>query len=238
VIEDPDDEKTAAFSIEDMGLDDDDDEKTAAFNINDLPLDDAPPARQPQRTLVGHPVLPKATAPRAAPVRSTPPRAVTGRPTPAQDLASQDEATQAMNVDAMLAAIEADDDGDEKTSALSLEDIKKLNMAPPRAAMKATAKADLIDADQPTVGVKLSKPIASAPSRAAAPSASGDVPTGEGFLGSIEYFLRYESIKARAARGEIPTKVVSDVNARKGLINAGMITGGLAVLTLIAGLIA
>lgn len=245
-FEDPDDEKTAAFNIDDMGLGDDD-EKTAAFSISDLPLEDAPPVRQPQRTLVGHPILPKASAPRAAPVRSVPERAVTGRPTPFAELSSQDEATQAMNVDEMLAAIDDHDDNDEKTSALSLDDIQQLNIAPPRAAARATARDDLIDADQPTVGVKLDRPIASAPVRGPAPAkaavparpiASDDIPSGEGFLGSIVYFFRYESLKSRAARGEVPKSAVSDEVARKGLVNAAMVGGGVLVLTLIAALIA
>lgn len=243
-----DDAKTQAFNIADMGLDDDD-EKTAAFNIDDLPLDDAPPARQPQRTLVGHPVSPKAARPaptRSAPVRSAPVRSGSAAPAaPAE--ATPDEATQAMDMSAMLAAV--DDDGDEKTAAISLDEIQAMNAVAARPRGKAAEAADLIGANDKTLAMQLDKPIEelaapSAPPKAAAAkvgkaanAASTEVPSADGLMGSIAYFFQSGAIRARVERGELPKSAYDEAAAKKGLVNTAIIGGGVLALTLVAGLL-
>lgn len=253
-FEPEDDAKTQAFSIADMGLDDDGDEKTTAFNFSDLPPEDAPSqGRQPQRTLVGHPVSPSV---RPAPVRSAPVRSAAppapSRPAPAAAAPAQDEATVAMNVDAMLAAM--DDDGDEKTSAMSLDEIEQLEASKKaRMVAKATPSADLIGANDKTHAVtvadvrdafaapapKPAAPKATATAASAPGSKSGkfEVPSKDGFFGAIQYFFSFHAIKARADRGEIPRSAVDSAAAQKGLINTAVIGGGILVLTLVAGLL-
>lgn len=148
VMEADADEKTSAINLADMGLEEDEatvsvssaalkaraatrpapdydsDEKTTAFNVADLPPeDDAHDAKRPaQKTLLGHPA-PKATGGAAvrggaAPVRRAETQAIApsmSRPAPKAPAPHYD---------------------DEKTSALSLDDIDKIDAAPARPAAK------------------------------------------------------------------------------------------------------
>jgi hypothetical protein len=146
------DEKTSAINLADMGLNedeatvsvdsgairaraaakapvhDDGDEKTSAFNIADLPPEHAQEEikRQPQKTLLGHP------APRtgSAPVRGG------AAPAPAPRRPDVQAVAPASARPAPRAPAPHYDD--EKTSALSLDDIDKIDAAPARPAAKAS----------------------------------------------------------------------------------------------------
>lgn len=157
----------------------------------------------------------------------------------------------AMDMSDMLAAV--DDDGDEKTAAISLDEIQAMN-APARPRGKASDAADLIGANDKTLAMQLDKPIeelaaAAAPPKAAAAksaaaqkvpakSAGGaEIPSADGFLESISYFFQSGAIKARVERGELPKNAFDDAAAKKGLVNAAIVGGGVLALTLVAGLL-
>jgi len=140
------DEKTSAINLADFGLaedeatvsvdsaaikaraaarapaHDDGEEKTMAFNVADLPPDDEP-KRTPQKTLLGHPAPKPGAAVRggAAPIKRQDTLAIAppsrSRPAPAPEV------------------------DDEKTSAISLDDIEKIDAAPARPAPKPAAKS-------------------------------------------------------------------------------------------------
>jgi hypothetical protein len=143
------DEKTSAINLADMGLDEneatvsvssaaikaraaakpaadnyDADEKTTAFSLADLPPeDDAHDAKRPaQKTLLGHP------APKAAGGA-----AVRGGAAPARRAETQAIAPSMSRPAPKAPAPHFDD---EKTSALSLDDIDKIDAAPARPAAK------------------------------------------------------------------------------------------------------
>ena len=127
------DEKTSAINLADMGLDENDatvsvdggalraraaaraavdEEKTTAFNVADLPPDDEP-KRPAQKTLLGHPA-PKATGGAA----------VRGGAAPVRRAETQAIAPSMTRGGARAPAPHFDD---EKTSALSLDDIEKID---------------------------------------------------------------------------------------------------------------
>jgi hypothetical protein len=126
-----------------------------------------------------------------------------------------------------LPAAEAIDSND-KTQAFNVDEaMAVINQAqPPARAAQAAA--------QPSAS------RAASPRAQAAPAASAggyEVPSKDGFFGSIQYFFAFHGIKKRADRGELPKTAVDSDAARKGLINTAIIGGGVLVLTLIAGLL-
>ncbi|MCC6624851.1 MAG: hypothetical protein IT385_26615 [Deltaproteobacteria bacterium] len=100
----------------------DDSEKTTAFRVEDLPPEDEP-KRGPQKTLLGHP----------SPQRS-PGAAVRGGAQPAKR-------QETLAIAPGSGKPTAYNDDADKTSALSLDDIEKIDAAPPRPAPAAKAPA-------------------------------------------------------------------------------------------------
>lgn len=147
VMEADADEKTSAINLADMGLNEDEatvsvdagairaraaakaavhedaDEKTTAFNLADLPPEDAEPKRAAQKTLLGHP----APKPGGAAVR--------GGAAPA-GIRRQETQAIAPSMARPAPRAPAPHFDDEKTSALSLDDVEKIDAAPPRPAAK------------------------------------------------------------------------------------------------------
>ncbi len=158
------DEKTSAISLADFGLGedeatvsvdsaaikaraaakaviDDGEERTQAFNVADLPPDDEP-KRAPQKTLLGHPAPKPGAAVRggAAPVKRADTLAIAppSRPRPQFSGAAAGPAAD-----------------DEKTSAISLDDIGRIDAAPARPAPSFGGKASPPPQEERTMAMSL-----------------------------------------------------------------------------------
>jgi hypothetical protein len=261
------DEKTAAFDLADLeralksrqpapAAPEPESEKTVALSLDGLPLEgpvpQRPVPRQVQRTLVGTPVAPRAVVPTVAPrpVRPAPqPRDAA----PPSNEEAEDEKTQAVDMRAMIASIDAEH------GAIA----EHAEQAPPPRSTRAGAPAPAAAAPPPVTGapprapapaprqpepparpvapevVRPASPVPAAQAPRVASPLSAEAPsTGEGLVGSIAFYIRHAAIEAAVARGEKPASALDRPKAATGLRNAWMLGGALLGLTLLAGFIA
>ena len=150
-------------------------EKTTAFRVEDLPPHEEEPKRPPQKTLLGHPAPKPGAAVRGAPAPAKRQETVALAKAPIAAAAAPDdgEATTAMNMDDMLARIETDnapaeEEADEKTSALSLDDIASLEEG--RAKMQRQAAAMAAGGARPAPAAAKPAPVRPAPAAKPAPA--------------------------------------------------------------------
>ncbi|MBL8784143.1 MAG: hypothetical protein JNJ59_04495, partial [Deltaproteobacteria bacterium] len=146
------DAKTSAINLADLGMLEDeatvsmdaralkaqaakaasfDEEKTSAFNVADLPPEDDEPKRAPQKTLLGHPAPKPGAAVRggAAPVKRSETLALAPQAAKQAIQSAQSRSSASVGFD------------EEKTSALSLDDIDKIDALPAKAAPKVAARS-------------------------------------------------------------------------------------------------
>jgi len=121
---------------------DDGEERTQAFNVADLPPEDEP-KRAPQKTLLGHPAPKPGAAVRggAAPVKRADTLAIAPPARPRPQFSG--------------AAVGPGAADDEKTSAISLDDIGRIDAAPARPAPSFAAKASPPPQEERTMAMSL-----------------------------------------------------------------------------------
>ncbi len=263
-------EKTAAFDLADLeralkakqpAVPEPDSERTVALSLDGLPLEgpvpQRPPPRQVQRTLVGTPVAPKAVVAQVAP-RPARPASQVREPAPASS--PNDEATQAVDMRAMIASIDAEH-GAVAASDAKAPQARAIPPSPatlPSPATQASPprRSAAPESAQPGIPERVVMPLPSrealmgaAPRPAApaqppqlakaAPPARPASPANEDdFIGAIAFFVRHTALEDAVRQGERPASDLDAARATRGLRNAGLIAGAVLALTLVAGVIA
>jgi len=122
---------------------------------------------------------------------------------------------------------------DEKTSALSVDDIDKIEaMKAARIASKAAATADAASRGAPV------------PAKAAAVKASGarslakvDLAASEGFIGAIGYAFKHDALETQIEAGKIGRVELDPARKTAGMRNLIIVGGAVGALMLLFGII-
>lgn len=223
-----------------------DEEKTSALSLDDIERIDAQP-RPPQK--------PAALAPKAAgklPVQIE--ESERTMAVPLDDaIAAIDAAPQKKPVAARIApkAAEPAEGGDEKTTAMTEDDIARLEeMKRQKLAAKAAAAAAAAEgspsglraaagAQTPEVASPpKAKPVAKA-AAGGAKAAFGkvDLAASEGFIGAVGYAFKHDALEQQMAEGKIAQAPLDSDKKTAGMRNLIIIGGALATLMVVFGII-